>query len=135
MQSLASLNSVPPARLWAGLILTALLALFLLFDAGAKILRAAPVLKANAALGLPSRTVVPIGCVLLACTIVYLVPKTAALGAILLTGYLGGAVAIQVRAGGGAFPVAFSAGIGLLVWAALVLRDPRIGWVVVFRRW
>ncbi len=78
---------------------------------------------------------VPIGILLLACTAIYAIPPTAILGAILLTGYLGGAVAIQVRAGGGAFPLSFSIIFGLLVWVGLILREPRLGWLVVLRQW
>jgi len=123
-----------PVRRWSGVLITALVALFLAFDAVAKIAEVEPVLKASAGLGLPPATVVPIGGVLLACTIAYLVPPTAVLGAVLLTAYLGGAVAIQVRVGAGAFPVGFSIGIALLAWAGLVLREPRLTWLFWFRR-
>lgn len=135
LQTNAPLESISAARLWTSYVLTALVALFLAFDAGAKILRAAPVLKANAVLGLADSTVVPIGAVLLACTLLYLVPKTSILGVVLLTGYLGGAIAIQVRASGGVFPVVFSLGVALLAWAALVLREPRLGALLAFHRW
>ncbi|HET7537345.1 MAG TPA: DoxX family protein [Candidatus Didemnitutus sp.] len=135
MPTNTSLETDSRARRWAGLILTALLVLFLGFDAFAKILRAAPVLKANAGLGLAESTVAPIGFVLLACTVLYAVPRTSIFGAVLLTAYLGGAVAIQVRANGGAFPIVFSIGVGLMVWLALVLREPRLGWLIALRRW
>jgi hypothetical protein len=114
------------ARLWTGRILTGLLVLFLAFDGVAKIAQAAPVMKASEELGLPADTIVGIGSVLLVCTLLYAWPRTAVLGAILLTGHLGGATAIHVRAGSGAFPVAFAVGFGVLVWVALALRDPRV---------
>ena len=68
----------------------------------------------------------PLGIVLLSCTVLYLVPRTAVLGAILLTGYLGGAVATHVRVGEGLFPVLFPVIMGLLVWGGLWLRDERV---------
>lgn len=112
--------------LWAGRILTGFVVLFLAFDGLMKVIEIPPVLEASGKLGLPANTIVGVGALLLACTAIYAVPRTAVLGAILLTGYLGGATAIQVRAESGVFPVAFSAGFGALVWIGLVLRDPRL---------
>jgi hypothetical protein len=114
------------ARLWSGRILGGFLVLFLAFDGVAKIVEAAPVMKASEELGLPANTIVGIGSVLLVCTVLYALPRTAFLGAILLTGYLGGATAINVRAGAGAFPVVFASGFGVLVWVAVALREPRV---------
>jgi hypothetical protein len=121
------------ARLWTGRILTGLLVLFLAFDGVAKIAQLAPVLKASEELGLPANTIVGIGSVLLVCTVLYALPRTAVLGAILLTAYLGGATAINVRAGAGAFPVGFAIGFGVLVWVALALREPRVMQTVLWR--
>jgi hypothetical protein len=115
-----------PARRWAGRVLGGLLVLFLALDGAMKVAEAGPVLEASEKLGIPRETIRGIGVLLLACTVLYAVPRTAVLGAILLTGYLGGAVAIHVRAAGGAFPVAFAVGLGVLVWLALVLRQPRL---------
>ncbi len=70
--------------------------------------------------------VLSLGVILTACTVLYLIPPTAPLGAILLTGYLGGAVATHVRVGAGWFPVLFPVGIGLLAWGGLFLRDSRV---------
>ena len=67
-----------------------------------------------------------LGIVLLICTVLYLIPRTAVLGAILLTGYLGGAVASQVRIGSGAFPLVFPVILGTLLWGGLYLRDERL---------
>jgi len=126
-------EAIPAARLWTGIIITGLTCLFLAFDGIAKVLLVPQVTKASAGLGLPPTTTVPIGWLLLACTVVHLVPKTAVAGAILLTGYLGGAIAIQLRAGGGAFPIVFSAAFGLLVWLGLALREPRLGGLIFLR--
>jgi len=120
--------------LWAGGIITTLVVLFLAFDAVTKIIRVAPVVEASEKLGLPPYTVLGIGMVLLACTVIYTIPQTAVLGAILLTGYLGGAAAIHVRAGTGVFPVAFSIAFGVLAWVGLVLREPRLLKMILLRQ-
>jgi len=120
--------------LWAGGIITSLVVLFLTFDGVTKIIRVAPVVEASEKLGLPPYTILGIGMVLLACTIIYAVPQTAVLGAILLTGYLGGAAAIHVRAGSGVFPVVFSIAFGVLAWVGLVLREPRLFKMILLRQ-
>jgi hypothetical protein len=84
------------------------------------------VVKPTVELGYSQDVIVPLGAVLLASTLLYLVPRTAALGAILLTGYLGGAVATHVRAGHGPFEVLFPVVFGVLLWTGLVLRDNRV---------
>jgi hypothetical protein len=120
--------------LWAGWIISGLVVLFLAFDGVTKIIKLANVVEASEQLGVPSHTIVGIGIVLLACTVIYSIPQTAVLGAILLTGYLGGATAIHVRAESGAFPVAFSIVFGVLVWAGVVLREPRLLWTILLRQ-
>ena len=114
------------SRLWIGRIISALPALFLLVDAAMKLVKPAFVVDATVRLGYPATVVVPLGVVLLACTLLYAVPPTAFLGAILLTGYLGGAVATQVRVGAGLFPVLFPVALGILLWGGLALRDERV---------
>ena len=126
--------TVSNVGLWAGGIITVLVVLFLAFDAVAKILKVAPVVKASEQLGVPLSTMVGIGILLLACTVVYAIPQTATLGAILLTAYLGGATAIQVRAGNGVFPVVFAIAFGVLAWAGLILREPRLLWTILLRQ-
>ena len=112
--------------LWAGRILTGLPALFLIIDGAAKLFKPAPVIEATLRLGYSESSIIPIGILLLICTIVYLIPKTSVLGAILLTGYLGGAVATHVRAAEGAFPIVFPIIIGALLWLGLYLRTPSL---------
>ena len=113
-------------RLWAGRIISGVCVLFLLFDALGKLIRVAPVVEGTLRLGYSEATVLPIGVVLAACTILYLVPRTTVIGAILLTGYLGGAVATHVRADGPVFSIVFPCLIGALVWGGLWLRDSRL---------
>lgn len=117
-------GSVSRSRLWAGWIIGGLLVAFLVFDGAAKVVKVDAVVKGSAALGLPAYTTPYIGWLLLLCTAVYVIPQTKVLGAILLTGYLGGATAIHLRADDGVFPLVFSVTFGVLVWAALVLREP-----------
>jgi hypothetical protein len=132
-------TEVQPASLssgvfWAGWIITGLVVLFLAFDGVTKIIKVAPVVEASEKLGVPQHTLLGIGIVLLTCTAIYAIPQTAVLGAILLTGYLGGATAIHVRAGSGAFPIAFSISFALLAWVGLVLREPRLLWTILLRQ-
>jgi hypothetical protein len=111
---------------WAGRVVSGLVALFLLFDGGMKLLRPAVVVEATRQLGYPESAITGIGVVLLACTLLYVFHRTAIFGAILLTGYMGGAVASQVRVGAGWFNVMFAVMFGVLVWGGLWLRDPRV---------
>jgi hypothetical protein len=112
--------------LWAGRIITALPVLFLLVDGVMKLVKPAAVVEATVKLGYPESVIVGLGVVLVACTILYLIPRTAVLGAILLTGYLGGAVATHVRVGGPVFPIIFPVILGAMLWGGLYLRDERI---------
>src|SRR5262249_25095311 len=101
MQSDTQPAPISKGTLWAGRIMSALPALFLLVDGAMKLVRPEVVVKTTAELGYAESVILPLGVVLLACTFLYLIPQTAVLGAILLTGYLGGAVATHVRAGQG----------------------------------
>lgn len=134
MQTYAQFGSATGLRLWIGLGLTALVVLFLAFDGITKVIQVAPVVKATEQLGLPANSIVPLGLVLLVCTGIYAFPQTTVLGAILLTGYLGGATAIHVRAGSGGFPIGFSIGFGVLAWSGLVLREPRLISLLLIRQ-
>jgi len=126
MQSVAQVGAVSKARFWTGWILTGLLALLLLLDGAMKLVKPAFVVEANLKLGYPENTILPIGVVLIACTILYLIPRTSFWGAILLTGYLGGAVATHVRVADGLFPIVFAIVIAVLIWGGLYLRDKRL---------
>ena len=117
-------------RIWASRFLTTLSVLFLLMDGGMKLFKPPFVVEATARLGYPDSTIVGIGVTLLVCTILYLIPRTAVLGAILLTAYLGGAVASNLRAGTPLFNMVFPMLFGVMAWASLVLRDKRLESVV-----
>ena len=113
-------------KLWTGRILSILLGAFFLFDAVMKLVKPAPVVAATLQLGFRESSIVPIGIALLVCTVFYFVPRTAIFGALLLTGYLGGAIASQVRIGAPAFNVLFPAVFAALTWTALYLRNARL---------
>ena len=110
--------------LWAGRVISALPALLLLFSGVMKLMRLAPVLTGFARYGYPESLIVIIGILEISCTIVYLVPRTSVLGAVLLTAYLGGATATNVRIGDRSFIM--TAVLGILVWLGLWLRDNRL---------
>ena len=126
-------ESISKGRLWAGRILGGLPALFLIFDAVMKFIKPVPVVETTVKLGYAESVILPLGAVLLICTVLYLIPPTAVLGAILLTGYLGGAVATHVRAAEGAFPVVFPVVFGILLWGGLWLRDTRLQKLIPLR--
>ncbi|HET6891154.1 MAG TPA: DoxX family protein [Pyrinomonadaceae bacterium] len=121
---------VSKGRLWVGRIISVLPALFLLLDAIGKLVKPKQVVDATVQLGYNENVIVPLGIVLLICTVLYLIPRTAVLGAILLTGYLGGAVATHVRAGESLFSIVFPVIFGILLWLGLYLRDPWLGKLV-----
>ena len=117
---------VGKAALWSGRVISILPALFLLFDAVMKLIKPGFVVAATGDLGFPESVLVPLGIVLASCTVLYLIPRTAALGAILLTGYLGGAIAAHVRHEDGWFPIVFCAVFGALLGSGLLLREARL---------
>jgi len=106
--------------------MTILPSLFLLLDGVMKLFKPRFVVEATMQLGYQESVILPIGIILVICTVLYLIPITSVLGAILLTGYLGGAVATHVRAGQGSFPVIFPVIIGALIWGGLYFRDRRL---------
>jgi DoxX-like family len=129
-------QTVPESKglFWTGWVMSALPALFLLVDGAMKLVQPEVVVKTTVELGYAEAVILPLGIVLLVCTILYLVPQTAVLGAILLTGYLGGAVATHVRAGQGPFEILFPVLFGALLWGGLVLRDNRLRALVPVRQ-
>jgi len=113
-------------RLVVGRIISAVPILFLTFDAAIKLVKIAPVVDAFAQLGYSIALAPTIGVLALVCTAVYAIPRTSVFGAVVLTGYLGGAIASQVRIGAGVFSVFFPIIIGSLIWTGLYLRDNRL---------
>ena len=116
-------------------ILTALMALFLLFDAVGHMVKPAPVVDAFARLGYPLSASLGIGIVGLVCLVAYVIPRTEVLGAVLVTGVLGGAIATHLRVGSPLFEAyIFPVLVGLLVWGAIWLRDVRLQALFPLRR-
>jgi len=127
MQSKMQETGNTKKRILAGGILSGLPVLFLLVDGAMKVAKAAVVVQGTAELGYPESVIAGIGATLLACTILYAIPQTSILGAILLTGYLGGAVATHVRVGNPLFShVLFPVYVGVMIWGGLCLREERL---------
>jgi hypothetical protein len=134
MQSSAQTAAVSKNALWTGYVISALPALFLLLDAVGKFIKPAPVVEGTVQLGYTESVILPLGIVLLVCTLVYLIPRTSILGAILLTGYLGGAVATHVRISNPLFThTLFPIYVGALVWGGLFLREDRLRGLIPLR--
>jgi hypothetical protein len=117
--------------LWAGRILSALPVLLLAFSASMKFVKAPSVVEGMTHLGWPERLTLPLGILELGCTLLYVIPQTSVLGAILLTGYLGGAMATHVRIGE---PVFTHVILGVIIWLGLFLREPRLRALTPLRR-
>ena len=116
---------------WTGRIISILIILFMLVDGGAKVARFKPYVDGTVQAGFADSLVVPLGILSLFCAILYAIPQTSILGAILLTAYYGGATATHVRLGQPwYFPVVF----GILTWIAMYLREPRLRELVPLRR-
>ena len=123
----AQTAGVSKGQLWTGRILSGLVVAFLLFDATIHILKPAPVIAGFTQLGFPVSVSVPLGVLELVFVILYLIPRTSVFGAILLTGYLGGAIAAQVRIGAPLFStILFPIYVALFLWGGLYFRDPRV---------
>jgi hypothetical protein len=131
MHPITQTAPVSQTSLWVGRVLSALAVLFMLWDGVMKVMVLAPVVESNAHLGLPANLAVGIGIVELVCVVVYVIPRTAVLGAVLLTGYLGGATAIHVRIGD---PFYFPIMMGVLLWGGLLFTDDRLRTVFPLRR-
>lgn len=126
--------SVPSSRgwLWAGRVLSALPVLMMLMSAVVKFMKPAAVVETFISkLGYPENTLVPIGVLELACIVLYAIPQTAVLGAVLVTGYLGGAIATHVRVGD---PFVSPLVLGVFAWAGLYLRDERLRALLPLRK-
>ncbi len=133
MQSATQTAPVSKKKLWAGRIISALPVLLLLLSGVMKLMKPAPVVQGFAQFGYPESLILKIGILEIFCTLVYMIPRTSVLGAILMTGYLGGATATNVRVGD---PSSFIAVlVGVLVWAGLYLRDDRLRALIPLRSW
>jgi hypothetical protein len=133
MQASPAAARVSKTFLWTGRVVSVLAALFLLFDGISKLFKPAFVVEATIRLGYSEDVIVGLGVVLTASTLLYLIPQTSVLGAILLTGYLGGAVATHVRVGDPIFPILFPIIFGGLIWGGLYLRDQRLRTLIPLR--
>jgi hypothetical protein len=124
--------SVSKTMLWTGRVISALPILMLLFAGSMKLMKSAAVLQGFVQYGYPDRLIVVIGILEVACTVVYLIPRLSVLGAILMTAFLGGATASNVRIGNPAWAVTVV--LGILVWAGLYLRDARVRALIPLRK-
>jgi hypothetical protein len=131
MQSVIQDSQISNKMVWAGRIVSALPVLMLVFSAVVKLIKPADVLTEFARLGYPESVVIGIGILELLCTVVYVIPRTSILGAILLTGYLGGATATHVRISDPFIPPVL---FGMLVWVGLYLRDPHVRALIPLRK-
>jgi hypothetical protein len=127
--------SISNRAIWAGRAMSSLVIFFMLLDGGMKLVPMDVVLKASEPLGIPGSLARTLGALTIGCTLLYAFPRTAVLGAILLTGYLGGAIATHLRVGDPLFThVLFGAYLGLLVWGGLYLRDSRLRALIPLQR-
>jgi DoxX-like family len=135
MPGTANLAPMSKSQLWTGRVLSALAVLFLIFDSVLKLIKPAMVVEGTVKLGYSASMITPLGIVLLSCVALYCIPATRVLGAILLTGYLGGAVATHVRVGDPLFSHVLSPiYVALLLWLGLYFRDPELRSFVPLRR-
>lgn len=132
MQTNTAAIQASKKRSWWGLIISAIIVLFLLFDSIIKLLNIDPVLQTFAQLGYPTSLARTIGLTELVCIVLYVIPRTSVLGAILLTGFLGGATATKARFEDPWF--LFSIAIGILIWLGIFLRDERLRTLIPFRK-
>ncbi len=131
-QSAATAGPTSKKMLWAGLIISAIPVLLMVFSAVMKLIKAAPVVQGMPRYGYPESQIVIIGVLELLSCIIYLIPSTAVLGAILMTGYLGGATATNVRVGDPSYIMTVL--LGVFVWGGLFFRDARVRALIPFRR-
>jgi len=128
-------QSTSKAKLWTARILSGIAILFLLFDSTIHLMVIQPVVDSFNQLGIPIQLAVPLGIIELVCLVLYAIPRSSIFGAVLLTGYLGGAIAIQLRIGAPLFSTAlFPVYIGVMVWGGIYLRDELLGKIIPLRR-
>ena len=130
-----SISAPSKGQVWTGRVLSTLAVLFLLFDVTLKFIKPQAVIEGTVSLGYSVTQITPLAITLLICTILYVIPMTQVLGAILLTGYLGGAVATHVRHGDPLFShILFPTYLGAFLWLGLYFRDPALRNFVPFRK-
>jgi hypothetical protein len=133
MHEFTQTASISTKGLWAGRLISGIAVIFLVFDGVTKLIRVPQVVEATAQLGFPQSSLPAMGILLLACTLLYVTPRTTVLGAILLTGYLGGATAANVRVSHPLFETVFPVIFAVLIWAGTVLRDGRLRILIPLR--
>ena len=116
---------------WTGRVITVLVSLLFLFSAAMKFMGGAEVKEGMTHLGLPESMIIPLGILEAACTVIYLIPATSVLGAILLAGYIGGAICTHWRVGDPFLP---QVAIGLVIWLGIYLREPRLKALIPLRK-
>lgn len=127
MQTVTQTAPVSNRAIWAGRIISGVVIAFLLLDGIMKLIPLNIVLETSEQLGIPTTLARLLGVLTLACTILYAIPRTSVLGAILLTGYLGGAIYTHLRVGSPLFThILFGVYLGLMIWGGLYLRDERV---------
>jgi DoxX-like family len=135
MQTVVQAAPVSNKAVWAGRIVSGLVILFLLFDGGIKLVPLDVVVRASEPLGIPVDFARTLGSITIVCTLLYAFPRTAVLGAILLTGYLGGAIWTHMRVGSPLFThTLFGVFLGLLIWGGLYLRDAKLRALMPWRQ-
>ena len=134
MQTVAQTNHVPTTMLWIGRVMSGLVIAFMVLDGAMKLVPLAVVVTTSEQMGIPGGLARTLGIIGLVCTILYALPWTSVLGAILLTGYLGGAIASHLRLGDPIFThTLFGLYLGLLAWGGLYLRDGRLRALIPLR--
>jgi hypothetical protein len=128
-------DTISPKALWTGRILSGLVIAFLLLDGGIKLIPIEAVITTSRELGIPVHLARTLGVLTLACTLLYAIPATSVLGAVLMTGYLGGAIYVHLSAGSPVFShLLFGVYLGVLMWGGLWLRDPKLRALFPLRR-
>ena len=126
MQATTHSGPFSSVQVWSGRVISALAVLFMVFDGAIKVLQLAAAVEGSETLGYSAGQILGLGYLTLACVAIYLVPRTASFGALLLTGYLGGAIATHVSAGSPTGSIIFPVIIAAMFWGGLALRDARL---------
>ena len=125
-------SPVSKTTLWIGRVMSALPVLLVLFGSVVKLMKTASVIEGFVRAGVPERLIIPVGIIELVCVIVYVIPQTAVLGAILMAGLLGGATITNLRIGDPTYPMPVV--LGMLAWGGLFLRDTRLRELIPIRK-